>query len=1028
MLLPAAYAENSDSPAVSVTTASASEAGVGDGSSADSASDTGTTDDGATTGAETTETTGSAGETTEATEEETTTDGAAGGTDEAADETGDATGEGTSDSDGTSDAAASSTGEGMETTQPLMMSALAAEAETLAAEESTASQGATLPSEDGVGAGTGPLATVTSSWAPEGAQPSGTTRTYTVKYTNKEPTAITNARIWHQSMAAIASTSTYTVTCQSTGTAEATCPTNLANNQSVTTARWEYFNTFAAIVDLPSNSELTFTIAITTTAATDACADSTSAMIGGWARFSRKGFTVPDDIEASASNAGTMSEVTQCSDGLIKMTNNATSPGPVGSPSRVLSGDSRTFTVTWENTSETETYDDVPVSFSYYVPYTGQVTQATWSCSTTSSVEGYTCPEWATQSEAVTINHDNAGEESDEVLKEATATSAGEQALSFQPGQKYTFTITLATTINNCTMDGYLRVQTYAKRGAASVAETNYRSSAPSELVEIGCSTWMLDEDFDEASLSDSGWLGIGNACLTLATTSASNGLGKCSSSTRTPSTNFTIDDESAGYIQLTDDNTNQTGAILYNRALPSKNGLVIEFTQYQYGNSNHADGIGFFLTDGAYSLTSTGAGGGALGYANKSSGNGLAHAYLGVGFDVYGNFADTSNDITPQCPGRTNTKKANSITVRGPGNKTTGYCTVGATYELSGKTLYATYSKNWGQSDGDAIEAALTASELKTRITVYPLKDDDTTQRVTVEVDFGEGYYTTVQDVEMTTGAPDTIKFGLLGSTGSYRDAHLIGDLRVGTVLPMYALTVEKSVTSSASDYNVGGSVSYTFQVINSSAEPIYNVTLADPLVLSISCTGSSTPNTIGTITGNATVECAGSYTVTASDRDVGQIENTVTVRGSTSNVADADLNLFDADTATVVVNPTAEGATRSIQPGGTATFQILDDGSTPGLVLPDDASAITISLVTPSGATEQNDSITVSGQGTWSIDSDNTVTFAAAQGFTGTATLDYTATNAYSGTDTATLSVVVNTLPKLVCTADQQRASDRY
>lgn len=75
----------------------------------------------------------------------------------------------------------------------------------------------------------------------------------------------------------------------------------------------------------------------------------------------------------------------------------------------------------------------------------------------------------------------------------------------------------------------------------------------------------------------------------------------------------------------------------------------------------------------------------GGLGYANKAASGstaaqpGLANGYLGVGFDVFSNFASTSTNAAPQClPGATSVPIKNSVTLRGPGNGPTGYCAVG--------------------------------------------------------------------------------------------------------------------------------------------------------------------------------------------------------------------------------------------------------------------------------------------------------------------------------------------------------------
>jgi hypothetical protein len=74
------------------------------------------------------------------------------------------------------------------------------------------------------------------------------------------------------------------------------------------------------------------------------------------------------------------------------------------------------------------------------------------------------------------------------------------------------------------------------------------------------------------------------------------------------------------GYLRLTSADEDQSAAVLHNHALPASQGLVVTFDQWQYGNTTvpPADGISFFLIDGAAQLTAPGAFGGSLGYAQK--------------------------------------------------------------------------------------------------------------------------------------------------------------------------------------------------------------------------------------------------------------------------------------------------------------------------------------------------------------------------------------------------------------------------
>lgn len=903
----------------------------------------------------------------------------------------------------------------------------------------------------------GPLPTATSSWTQSGTV-SGSERKFTIKYENKGSTAITKGRIWHQFMARVGHTTTYSVECKASS--DMSCPTNGTNasipsgTNTITGTDHIYYRTFWAVVDIPVNASLTFTITTTTT--TTSCADSTTPMIGGWARFSRTGFTMPDDIDASASNAGVITGVTQCDDGTVEMTNKTYSPGPEGTPSRVLSGDYRTFKATWKNTSASSV--TVPIKYTYYVPYTNQDTEASWSCTSTAG----SCPAWA-QSGTSHIDHDNAGEDADVVFGGSDGTSvtlAGDETLEF--------TITLKTTINTCTQDGYLRVQTYAGRGSATGETTSFRTQASSELVEIGCSTWMLDEDFSGSSVSDPAWNAVSMsgrtnaACLTAANGAETTGttLGKCTGKTSSPS-QFTDSGSvfqnpsgtNTGYLQLTDQTDNQAGAVVYNKSLPSENGLVVTFTQYQFGTDDTgADGIGFFLADGSTDLTAVGPYGGALGYPNSSVGAGLPHGYLGIGFDTYGNYANLNHSAT-QCKA-TDAQNAKfnftsesdlrpSIAIRGSGNGTSGYCMVAlerakdSSSPLYNKTLRYKSSSLTSQKN---VRTAVNSAARPTRVTVYPLKDGQVSPRVTVEMQFpGTNYYTTVIDTTMTTAVPSLIKFGFLGSTGGSKDVHLISNVKIGTVLPMETLSLTKSIASTETSYDIGDTINYEFNVFNSSTSAVYYPNVVDPLISSISCTAPTDANGTPYIPAAAegtvgSIKCTGSYAVTEGDRTNGHVLNTATAHASTSSASQTN-NLSAQASADAVVNPTASDDSRVISPSGTATFQVVDNGSTTGIVKPDNASKLTIEVYDPntsqwvavpeSGTT----SISVTGEGTWTITAGNTVAFTGNDGYSSTVTpLTYRATNAYGGTASAKLSVTISVTPHRVCTATEQRASKRY
>lgn len=156
----------------------------------------------------------------------------------------------------------------------------------------------------------------------------------------------------------------------------------------------------------------------------------------------------------------------------------------------------------------------------------------------------------------------------------------------------------------------------------------------------------LVDETFKNSTFSDpSKWSTKDGACLT------ANG---CSNTMDT--SDIQQKGDGTGYLQLTDGSTSKKGSVLYNQAIPSGNGLDITFDYYMYGGNafdgNYGDGISFFLTDGAATLSQTGAGGAGMGYASvdedgAGSGTarveGIAQGVLGIGLDEFGNFSKQS-------------------------------------------------------------------------------------------------------------------------------------------------------------------------------------------------------------------------------------------------------------------------------------------------------------------------------------------------------------------------------------------------
>ncbi len=127
------------------------------------------------------------------------------------------------------------------------------------------------------------------------------------------------------------------------------------------------------------------------------------------------------------------------------------------------------------------------------------------------------------------------------------------------------------------------------------------------------------------------------------------------------------------GVLRLTDAEMEQNGYIYIDVPFSATFGIKAEFEFFVYGGSG-ADGLAVFLFDAETPAFSPGGFGGSLGYAQRNNNNGLSRGYLGVGFDSFGNFGNTTEGKIGGFLGEGANLIPNSIVVRGPGTGLSGY------------------------------------------------------------------------------------------------------------------------------------------------------------------------------------------------------------------------------------------------------------------------------------------------------------------------------------------------------------------
>ncbi|MFF2656642.1 hypothetical protein ACFVUH_04690, partial [Kitasatospora sp. NPDC058032] len=437
---------------------------------------------------------------------------------------------------------------------------------------------------------------------------------------------------------------------------------------------------------------------------------------------------------------------------------------------------------------------------------------------------------------------------------------------------------------------------------SATAAAAAAAAAAAPERVRAGGSV-LLDEAFTNAT-ADSRFLAVGSACLTGAAPSplvpGNHPLGGCPSAETGPVP--PLNSAPLGYLRITDAANDQSGAVLFDQALPAGNGLDVTFDQWQYGSTTPntpADGISFFLVNGDTSLTHPGAFGGSLGYAQKLPDDnpnldflpGVDRGYLGVGLDVLGNYfgdwEQRGNGCATRSPAGTGfhvpAPGANMVTVRGPGDGTTGYCFLTAT------TSNFTTTGPWpstlpGQLQGPltVLPPAVTPDEAQTllepsrrRVNVHLTPAPSPVLTVGVDFNDGTGPHQ-VLSTPAPTPVPSTYKFGFAGSTGLFTDVHLIRNVTVSTDQPLPELNLVKQVHEPLPGLiTVGTPVPYDFVVTNAGTVPIDNLGVNDPKVGPVSCP-------VSTLAPHTTVTCTATYLVTAADAQSGHIANTAVATGT--------------------------------------------------------------------------------------------------------------------------------------------------
>ena len=383
---------------------------------------------------------------------------------------------------------------------------------------------------------------------------------------------------------------------------------------------------------------------------------------------------------------------------------------------------------------------------------------------------------------------------------------------------------------------------------------------AGSEVGASAATATLVSESFTAATTNSPNWTlpsasvsESNDACLTASTNTLQLPLPGCASGVAA----------SPG-LQLTTNGLAQEGGVAYSSSVPSSLGLDVSFNSYQY-NGTAADGIVFFLAasdpnNASASPITLGPAGGHLGYsADTSAGTaGLTNGYLGIGLDVYGNYTNSAFDGTgcksslPQTP--------ESITVRGPGSGTAGYCEL-TTDQLTSNSLDSSTAQNVPVEVAvNPTSGALTAAggfnvpadswvvQVQPIGAAAPVAEsgalpDDTA--FAPDPSWVNG-----------NGVPQQLSFGWSASTGASTDYHTISQVTVQTLNGTPPALGVGLTDNSGGTATTGQTVTYTATPSVTSADETRTITLTDtfptdltPQSAGLGGTGWTCPAPVGQI-----------------------------------------------------------------------------------------------------------------------------------------------------------------------------------
>jgi alpha-tubulin suppressor-like RCC1 family protein len=295
---------------------------------------------------------------------------------------------------------------------------------------------------------------------------------------------------------------------------------------------------------------------------------------------------------------------------------------------------------------------------------------------------------------------------------------------------------------------------------------------------------------------------------------------------------NVSGDKEGDGWFRLTNDSPEQKGYFYVNKSFPSDKGVFVDFeytiwrTNDGKSNSGAGDGFTIFLFDANVLSFKLGSYGGALGYAPRITKNeasysrnptkimtkgdyvtGLSGGFIGLGFDVYGNYNNTEG-------GKQGEKELkNSMVLRGKtiedlnGNNT--YNIIQSSNVILGKGVQMTGTD---KIDYGKVNDGKRPNNFYRRVQVEISKVDGKVDTYNIIVRWATtkgGEFKEIYKTEYTEKLPKDLKVGFAASTGWAVNNHEVRDLFATTP---GGVMIEKLADKSI--VNLGEELTYTINL----------------------------------------------------------------------------------------------------------------------------------------------------------------------------------------------------------------------